>query len=282
MIAVVYSGSRFADWKLADKGKILADFRTTGFNPFFNDEKYITHFLNKNVQLINYAEKIRKVYFFGAGASSKDRKEIVTNALGSFFRYSKVTVEHDLLAAALAALGDHKGIVGILGSGSNAAYFNSKKIEENNFGLGYILGDEGSANWLGKQLLKAFITDELPDDIRAKFIKAYDIDRSQILEKVYRQSQPALFLSSFSDFLIENRNDKFVKQLVTGGFDKYFGIYITPLLNSHPREEVHITGTIAAGFEDYLREAADKNQITISSVIKEPIYNLLKYYSNKN
>src|SRR5690606_34694819 len=157
MIAVVYSGSRYADWKLAQRGEILADFKTTGFNPFFNDEKYISHYLNKNIQLINNAEKVKKVYFFGAGASSRERKEIVENALKKFFRYSKVLVEHDLYAAALASLGDAPGIVGILGSGSNAGYFNGRKFEQNNYGLGYILGDEGSANWMGKQLLKNYL-----------------------------------------------------------------------------------------------------------------------------
>ena len=36
------------------------------------------------------------------------------------------------------------GIVGILGSGANCAYFDGKKLEKNNFGLGFIFGDEGS------------------------------------------------------------------------------------------------------------------------------------------
>ncbi|HQS53002.1 MAG: hypothetical protein B7X75_08160, partial [Sphingobacteriales bacterium 39-40-5] len=67
MIAVVYSGSRHADWKLAEKGKTISEFKTPGINPFFNDENYITQFLNKNIHLINNAEKIKWVYFFGAG-----------------------------------------------------------------------------------------------------------------------------------------------------------------------------------------------------------------------
>ena len=83
MIAVVYSGSRNANWKLAEKGKIISEFKTPGINPFFNDESHITQFLNKNAELINNAEKIHWVYFFGAGASSKERQEIVTKALAS-------------------------------------------------------------------------------------------------------------------------------------------------------------------------------------------------------
>ena len=59
MIAVIYSGSRYANWKLAFKGEVVADFKTAGINPFFNDEKYITHLLNKNIKLIHFAEKIK-------------------------------------------------------------------------------------------------------------------------------------------------------------------------------------------------------------------------------
>lgn len=282
MIAVVYSGSRHADWKLSEKGKIISEFKTPGINPFFNDENFITHFLNKNVQLINNAEKIKWVYFFGAGATSKERQDIISNALGSFFRFSRVVVDHDLKAAALASCGDEPGIIGIMGSGSNAAYFDGKKVYENNFGLGYILGDEGSSNWLGRRLLKSFLNETMPAEFAGKFKKKYDLDRTQILDKVYRQPQPALFLSSFADFLMENQNDFFVKNMVTEGFDIYFKTYVKPLQLEYQDVPIHMVGTVAAGFQNYLNQAAENNDLTISSVIKEPIYNLLKYYSNKN
>jgi N-acetylglucosamine kinase-like BadF-type ATPase len=282
MIAVVYSGSRHANWKLAEKGTTILEFKTPGINTFFNDENCITQFLNKNIHLINNAEKIKWVYFFGAGASSTERKEIVANALGRFFRFSKVIVDHDLKAAALAASGDEAGILGIIGSGSNAAYFDGKKIIENNFGLGYILGDEGSSNWLGRRLLKSYLNDLLPEEIEFKFKKKYDLDRTQILDKVYRQAQTSLFLSSFTDFLMENKENIFIKNMIIDGFDKYFKTYIITLKEQYPTVPIHIIGMIAAGFEDYLHQAALNNNLTVSSVIKEPIYNLLKYYSNKN
>jgi N-acetylglucosamine kinase-like BadF-type ATPase len=282
MIAVVYSGSRYADWKLAEKGRIVSEFKTPGINPFFSDEEHIVNLLDKSIELINNAEKIHRVYFFGAGASSKERQDLITKALGGFFRFSKIIVEHDLKAAALAACGDEKGIIGILGSGSNAAYFDGKKISNNNFGLGYILGDEGSANWLGRRLLKSFLNDLMPEDFVEKFSKKYDLDRTQILDKVYRKAEPALYLSSFADFLMDNQYHPFVKKLVKEGFDLYIKTYLKPLVEKHPSINIHMLGTVAAGFDDCLMEVAAQNNIYISSIIKEPIYNLLKYYANKN
>src|SRR5690606_23019997 len=156
MIAVVFSGSRYADWRLAEKGKIITGFRTMGINPYLHDERFIFQLLNKSTNLINHAERIRRIYFFGAGSSSDERKEKIADTLKKFFKNARVTVDHDVKASALSTLGDSKGLIGILGSGANAAYFNGKRVVPNNYGMGYILADEGSANWIGRQLLKGF------------------------------------------------------------------------------------------------------------------------------
>lgn len=282
MIAVVYSGSNFADWRLAIKDKTVATFKTQGINPYLHDEKFIQHLLNKNINLIHHAEEIKKIYFFTAGASSPERIKTVTDGLASFFKNAKILVEHDVLGAAIASCKEKKGIVCILGSGSNAAYYDGKKIKPNNYGLGYILADEGSANWLGKMLLKSFMNETLPAKIVAKFNKRYDYDRKQILEKVYRSAQPALFLSSFTDFCAEMHDEPYIKELVKTGFKKFMTTYVIPLQKEEPEAPVFFVGSVAAAFQDYLTETATELNINISNIIKEPINNLLQYYSNKN
>jgi len=99
---------------------------------------------------------------------------------------------------------------------------------------------------------------------------------------VYRQKNPALFLSSFSDFFVEHKNEVFVKKTVKNGFDKLIKTYILPLKNKYPDAPVYFAGSIADSFNEYLKEAALENGISIENVIKEPINNLLNYYSNKN
>ena len=168
MIAVVYSGSRYSNWRLAEKKEVI-EVRTNGINPFFNDEKWIIQLLNKNTKLINNAEAIKKIYFFGAGASSKERNAIIHGALSKFFRFSKVYVSHDMDAAAKASCDDKPGIVCIIGSGSNASFFDGKKVIENSFGLGYAISDEGSATWMGKAILKAYLSETMPKDNKIAF-----------------------------------------------------------------------------------------------------------------
>jgi glucosamine kinase len=57
------------------------------------------------------------------------------------------------------------------------------------------------------------MNETLPANIRKKFVQRYDADRKTLLEKVYRQKQPALFLSSFSDFYLENKQTLILKTL---------------------------------------------------------------------
>lgn len=280
MIAVVYSGSKTAFWKIARDGKTIAECSMPGINPCFNDQKSILQFLNKKATLINHAESIKKIYVFAAGASSPERRNELAETLGLFFKYSKITVKDDLYGAAISACYNHTGIVGILGSGANCAYFDGKTPEKNNFGLGFILGDEGSANYLGKILLKTFIQSKLPADLQQKFEIKYNLDRPQILERVYKKPLAQQFLSSFFDFFLENREHKYILELITKSFERYFKIYMLPTVKLHPGKQIHFVGIVAGNFQDQLRETAKKNGLEITSITKEPIYNLLNYYSN--
>lgn len=282
MIAVVFSGSRFSDWRLAERGKIVTGFRMMGINPYLHEERFILQLLNRNNNLINYAERIRRIYFFGAGSSSPERRDKIASVFQQFFKNAKVAVDHDVKASAISTLGDSKGLIGILGSGSNAAYFNGRRTVNNNFGLGYILADEGSANWIGRMLLKCFLNETMPEDLMEKFVARYPMDRKMIMDKVYNQANPTLFLTSFADFVMENHKHRFVKKTIYQGLTLYIETYLLPLTKQYPGMTVNFTGSVAAGYEEWLRDVAGKYNITIGRVVKEPIHNLLKYYLNKN
>jgi len=282
MIAVVYSGSNNAGWRLSFKGRTVASFNTNAINPYFNDEKYIVQLFNKNINLIHHAEEIKRIYFFGAGASTRELQQIVHNAFTTFFKFAKVTVGHDIEGAAIACCHNSPGIVSICGSGTNAAWYDGKKVKPNNYGLGYILADEGSGNWLGRQLIKSFMNETLPANLRKKFVHRYDADRKTLLEKVYRQKQPALYLSSFSDFIFDNKDDNYLRSIIKTGFGKLIDTYLLPLHNEHQDAPIYFAGTVAANFQDYLYDTAQEKDIKIAAIVKEPINHLLTYYSNKN
>ncbi len=280
MVAVVYSGSKTAFWKIARDGKTIADCTMPGINPCFNDQKTILQLLNKKTTLINHAESIKKIYVFAAGASSKERREELAETLGLFFKNSKIKVRDDLYGAAISACYNNGGIVGILGSGANCAYFDGKKLEKNNFGLGFVLGDEGSANYLGKIILKKFIQHKLPKELQTEFSAKYNLDRPQVLERIYKKPMVQQFLSSFFDFYLEHRDHPFITTILEDAFDNYFTTYLLPTIKLHPEKEIHFVGIVAGNFQEEIRAIAKKYRLEITSITKEPIYNLLNYYSN--
>lgn len=253
-----------------------------GINPYLHDERFILQLLNKSTNLINFAERIRRIYFYGAGSSSDERKEKISGLLKKFFKNARVIADHDIKASALSTLGDSKGLIGILGSGANAAYFNGRRVLPNNYGMGYILADEGSANWIGRQLLKGFLTETMPNDLREPFLERHPLDRKQILEKIYNNPYPTLFLTSFADFVQENHKHKFVKRIINEGIGLYLDTYVLPLSQAHKNDTIHFTGSVAAMCEVPLREAAAKHGLEVGKIVKEPIHNLLKYHINKN
>lgn len=280
MIAVVYSGTKTANWKIAKDGKTIAECSMPGINPLFMDQKALLQQLNKKTTLINNAEQIKQIYVFAAGATSAEKRNELAASLSQFFKFSKITVQDDLHGASIAACFNKTGIVGILGSGSNCAYFDGQDPEPNNFGLGFILGDEGSANYLGKIILKYYLQEKLPAELIRKFSTKYDLNRAEVLEKVYKKSMAQHFLSSFLDFYIENKEHPYIQQVIDNAFQRYINTYLLPILKLHPEKEVHFVGIVAGNFPDRLRLVAQKNGFEISTITKEPIYNLLNYYSN--
>ncbi len=282
MIVVVFSGSRYADWRIADKNRILHGFRTSGINSYIQDDRYILQLLNKSTHLINNAEKIRKIYFFGAGASSPERQQKIEAVFKQFFKNARVKASHDVLASAISTFGDEKGIIGIIGSGSNAAYYTGKKIVPNNYGLGYILADEGSTNWLGRQLMKDFLTDAMPNGIREKLLHKYNLDRRLILDRVYYNPNPNLFLTSFADFIFENKDDHYMAQHIKKGLEIYVKTYLLPLSENYPDTPFNFTGSVANNYADWLKEICKGYGLQIGSIVSEPVQNLAKYYINKN
>lgn len=280
MVAVVYSGSKNSFWRIINDGVVLAECTIASINPAFNDKKQISTLLHKTSNLINYAESIKKMYVFAAGAYTRSKQVFLKDALSLFFINAKVKIKDDLTGASVAACGNETGIVGVLGSGSNCAFYNGKKPENNNYGLGYILADEGSSNYLGKLLLKNYLEEKTPADITKKINEKYNLERATVLERIYKKPNVQAYLSSFLEFFIENRSHKYIQQLLELALEKYLTIFVKPAVAKHPNENIHLVGLIAASFADEVQDIARKNGIIITSIIKDPIHNLLKYYSN--
>jgi len=276
MLLVADSGSSKADWILTLSDTETIPFRTSGINPFFLSEKDIIKIFQNTPEIQHYTDQVKEIYFFGAGCSSPDRREHISNALSKIFKNAFVSVDIDIIASIYATAGNSKGICCIIGTGSNITYFDGSKIHESKHGLGYILGDEGSGTWLGRQLITSFLYGKMPADLSANFNKNYKIDKESIIKHVYQEPAPNFYLASFAPFLSENISHPFIIDILKRGFSEF----IETNIKSYPDykdQTCHFVGSIAYHFSDILEELCTANEIKVGKILKHPIEELSRF-----
>lgn len=280
MILIADSGATKADWRFIDDKGNITTFSTAGLSPLFWTSEDMSVELKRKLpkSLKPQASSLKsQVFFYGTSCSSRERIKIVETAIKKVFPKAKITINHDILASARALLGNKKGIACILGTGSNSCHYDGKKITETKGGLAYILGDEGSGAHIGLEFLKAFLNDELPEDIRKIFVKEYRLAKDKIFDSIYNKKYPNRYLASFAKFVHEQMKYPYMKNIVKRCFTEFFDKTICKYrdFQSIP---VGFVGSIAGNFRDVLHEVAKEKNVTINRIISSPIDELVKYH----
>ena len=280
MILICDSGSTKADWVLTDGKKILSEFQTEGLNPVHLSAEFIASELGPVKETLSEYGDADEIFFFGAGCGAGEGKERIRHVLTKTFPGSMITVDNDLMAAALAASGKKKGIISILGTGSNCCYYDGITLHLKNFGLGYILGDEASGAWFGKKLLRAFLYEKLPENLQTAFLTEYQLTREKIIDAVYRKQKANLFLSSFMPFIAAYKEDAFIKELLMSGLGEFFNSNILAFEEAG-NIPVHFVGSVAALLETEIRETGKISGVRIGKILKRPMDGLKEYFLTK-
>lgn len=276
MILIADSGSTKTDWSVIRNGKLTCSIKTKGINPYFQSEEEIGKEITEVLlpQLGNQA--FEAIYFYGAGCTV-DKIEVVRNVIIQHTNVARVEVNTDLLAAARSVCGRKAGIACILGTGSNACFYDGENIVDNVSPLGFILGDEGSGAVLGKRLVGDLLKGMMGQELKDKFLKQYNLTPGDIIERVYRQPFPNRFLASLSPFLAENIDEPKIHQLVLSSFTDF--ITRNVLGYNYHNYTVSFVGSIAYHYKDILSEAAGNTGIRIDKIIQSPMEGLITYHS---
>jgi len=280
MMLIVDSGSTKSDWVLLENQGITRKFSTMGFNPFFHNETAISNAIKHNQELYGYANNVNHVYYYGAGCSSPELKEIVVRALSIVFESAEIHVDHDLMASAYATYSGEPCIACILGTGSNSIYMDDEKAYEEVPALAYILGDEGSGSYYGKRLLRAFLYKKLPQHLHDAFEDKYGLDKNIIFEHVYTQPNANVYLASFMKFISDHKSEPFFREMIIRGMRDFMQVHVCCFPN-FKEVEVNFVGSISHFFEEELRIAAKEMDIHVGKVIRRPILGLVNYHINK-
>lgn len=278
MILIADGGSTKADWIALNSDKTqFFKTRTKGLNPAILSEEKLYSRVVQNFELFQHKEKIKEIYFYGAGCGTSEPTALLKRVFESIFTQAKVCVKEDMLAAVYATSGGEESIVCILGTGSNSCYYDGKKTHQNVVSLGYILMDEASGNYFGKQLLIDYFYKKMPDEIATAFEKSYDLSPDQIKQNLYQKESPNAYLGNFAEFMFQFKKSDYMHKLIKKGFTTFFEYRILPF-NKPATIPIYFIGSIAHFFKPILEEVATTYGLRIKGVLQRPIANLIAYH----
>jgi len=273
------SGATKCQWTLVQNNK-KSTVNTIGISPYFLTTNEIIFLLQKSFAKKTDLTKIEAVYFYGTGLSNPDNVLSLKKALKAVFTKAKLTIETDLVAAARASCQNDKGVVCILGTGSNTGFYNGKKITKNSPGLGYVLGDEGSGAYLGKKVIQYFLYQTFDEELMASFQKKYNLTKDAILNSIYKSPFPNRTLASFAPFLAEHRGHYMIENIIEDGLNDFFFAHINKMNESwiHP---IHFVGGIAYAIKDIIKQLALSYEIELGKIIKSPMLGLIEFHKKQ-
>ncbi|RYY53901.1 MAG: N-acetylglucosamine kinase [Chitinophagaceae bacterium] len=270
-------GSTKSEWSVVGNGKVKTII-TQGISPYFLSSEQIRELLRNELLPRLKNTGIDEIYYYGTGCANPENARAVKKALKQLFPEAYIEVTHDLLGAARALCGEKKGIACILGTGSNSAFYNGKKIVKNSPGLGYVLGDEGSGAYLGKKVIQYYLYRTFDEELRGRFDLTYLTNSAEILDNVYKQPLPNRYLAGFTGFLVENRGHYMIENIIEDGLNDFFFTHLCKFTESW-NNPINFTGSVAYGFRDVLHTLCHSYEFELGTVLKKPMTGLIGFHS---
>ena len=276
MKLIAESGSTRTEWALVEDNHLVQRVFTEGLNPFFQTRREISRSVRLGLPESFFKKKLDKVYYYGAGGSSYEKKNILGASLVAQFK-TPIQVESDLLAAARGLFKCEAGIACILGTGSNSCFYDGKIIVKNVKAAGYILGDEGSGAVLGKLFLADLLKGLAPKELANEFHEKFRISVNDVMESVYNLPFPNRFLGTIAYFLGDYMDNEYVYNLLTNNLRSFFNRNICQY--DYINYPIRFVGSLAYAYPDILQEVAQEFGVEIDVIEETPMNGLIEFHS---
>lgn len=268
------AGGTKTQWRVVKKGEI-SQFNTIGYNAYTHDLSDLKESILQNLK--SELSDSSPVYFYVAGVDTEIQKEEVEEELREVLG-KKLFVRNDLVGASRALCGDEPGNVCILGTGSNACYYNGSQVNKVSASLGYVLGDEGSGAYLGKKLMMGVFREQLPREIIDAFQEEFDLTSHKAIQQIYHKPKPNHFLASFAPFVFKHKSHPEIYKLIYDAFVDFHHAFF--FRNQYADEAFHFSGSIAYHFSDILRQVGIDKGFEIRNIVESPIAGLVLYHQS--
>jgi len=283
MILIVDSGSTKSDWIAVDKNgkQLLEKLRTKGLNPEILTEDKLKKLIKKNEHLKANRKDVTHVFFYGAGCGTDRGKEIVRAALVEVFPNALIKVDEDTMAAVYGTINheNEAAVVCILGTGSNCSYYDGKNLHQKVQSLGYILMDDAAGNYYGKELIREYYFNQMPEDIKVSFASKYNLEADYIKYNIYKQPNPNAYLANFAEFMFLNKDSEYIVELIKKGIRIFTKNMIMQYKEEIKTVPVHFAGSIAYFAQDEIKAIAQEMGFKVGNFERRPIEGLVAYHT---
>ena len=284
MILIVDSGSTKCDWIAVDKNgnQLLEKIRTKGLNPAILSEKKLKKVIKKNKTLKANRNRVTNVFFYGAGCGTEKPKALLKSVLEDIFVNASTNIQEDTMAAVYATINNKKeaAVVCIMGTGSNCSYYDGEKIHQKVKSLGYSIMDDAGGNYYGRELIRDYYFNHMPEDVRIAFASKYNVEDDYIKYNLYKQPNPNAYLANFAEFMFMHKDSEYTINLIKKGIKLFAENMIMQYKKELKTVPVHFAGSIAFFSQDEIKEIANQMGFTVGNFERRPIEGLVFFHTN--
>lgn len=286
MILIVDSGSTKCDWIAVDNNgnQLLEKMRTKGLNPAILPVKKLKKTIKKNKELIAISDQVTNIYFYGAGCGTDKPKELLKGVLEKLFKKAAVEVQEDTMAAVYATINSptEAAVVCILGTGSNCSYYDGKIEHKRVKSLGYSIMDDASGNYYGRQLIRDYYFNNMPEDVKIAFETKFNVDDDYIKYNLYKQPNPNAYLASFAEFMFLHKDLAYIINLIKTGIRLFATTMIMQFKEEIKTVPVHFAGSIAFFSKPEIEQVAQEMGFKVGNIERRPIEGLVAFHTGKS
>ncbi|MDO5980298.1 N-acetylglucosamine kinase [Flavivirga spongiicola] len=283
MILIVDSGSTKSDWIAVDSNgnQLLEKIRTKGLNPAILPKKKLKKIIKSNSLLKEHKESVSHVFFYGAGCGTAKPSALLKQVLEKMFVNAHVEVNEDTMAAVYSTISHDKeaAVVCILGTGSNCSYYNGKELVQSVDSLGYSIMDDASGNYYGRQLIRDYYFNHMPEDIKIAISSKFNMESDYIKYNLYKQPNPSAYLASFAEFMFLNKESEYISNLIKKGIRLFAINMIMQYKEELKTAPVHFAGSIAYFSQDEIKAVAQEMGFTVGNFERRPIEGLVSFHT---
>ena len=164
---------------------------------------------------------------------------------------------------------------------ANCSYYDGATLHQRVKSLGYALMDEASGNYYGKQLIRDYYYNKMPENIKVAFSEKFNLESDYIKYNLYKQPNANAYLASFAEFMFLNKESEYIVDVIKTGFKQFAMNMIMQYKEELKTAPVHFAGSIAFFSQDEIKAVAKELGFKVGNFVRRPIEGLVDYHTSK-